>query len=303
MRYFILWLWIIFSTQAEIIWFDDLIHNSVLSQEIEQEVIRFIAARVFDESAIFPDWNDTAPRILFLSVSDGENPARVYRGEGIGIEKAVEDALVSMPADVRWLKVDFVGTTVASPDVDLTDPLATDASLAGLAFDKTTGVAFLPEELVAYALIDGEGYIRPGQIQNYLEQHERVLPLSAETTTSDLFQFTTHSYFTDGTSVIPLFRGHRLYPQLDPQMLLNAAVQGGEYLKRMTNSDGSFIYEYHAEHDVSADEYNILRHAGTTYSMLELYAVTEDVELLASAESAVGYLQAQVKPCTAPVSR
>jgi hypothetical protein len=78
---------------------------------------------------------------------------------------------------------------------------------------------------------------------------------------------------------------------------LSAAELGGEYLVRVTGEDGRFMYEVDASSGRSLGGYNMLRHAGTTYSMLELYGETGDENLLAAAERALEYLKSQTETC------
>ena len=86
---------------------------------------------------------------------------------------------------------------------------------------------------------------------------------------------------------------------LSPATLLASARAGGEYLIRMQKEDGSFTYTYNAATDRSGEgEYNILRHAGTAFSLFDLYAYTKDARYLAAANSAIEYLKTRFKPAT-----
>ena len=78
--------------------------------------------------------------------------------------------------------------------------------------------------------------------------------------------------------------------------LFSSIVYGGNYLVNVTNTDGSFIYEYNAASDTENEGYNILRHAGTVYSMLQVYDETGDTHLLTAAESAIEFLLSFLKP-------
>ncbi len=78
---------------------------------------------------------------------------------------------------------------------------------------------------------------------------------------------------------------------------LTAAKLGGEYLASHMHEDGSFVYEYDPVKDEESDSYNILRHAGTTYALLELYEATNDTKYLKSAERALHYLRESIIPC------
>jgi hypothetical protein len=78
---------------------------------------------------------------------------------------------------------------------------------------------------------------------------------------------------------------------------LEAATAGGDYLITHMHEDGSFVYEYDPVTDKETSSYNILRHAGTTYSLLELYEATRDQKYFNAAQRALGYLTEQIGPC------
>lgn len=78
---------------------------------------------------------------------------------------------------------------------------------------------------------------------------------------------------------------------------LRAAQAGGDYLVSHMYDDGSFVYEYDPIEQKESNSYNILRHAGTAYSLLELYDATHDKKYLEAAERALVYLNDQIIPC------
>lgn len=78
---------------------------------------------------------------------------------------------------------------------------------------------------------------------------------------------------------------------------LDAARAGGGYLVSHMHEDGSFVYEYDPVSGKTSDDYNILRHAGTTYSLFELYEATGDKKYLDAGERALTYLIDHVIPC------
>ncbi len=77
--------------------------------------------------------------------------------------------------------------------------------------------------------------------------------------------------------------------------LLDRARMAGEYLTRSVDKDGKFAYIYDPTTDYVPPKYNIIRHAGTVYSMMELYGETGDAELLAAGKRAIGYLARNAK--------
>lgn len=78
--------------------------------------------------------------------------------------------------------------------------------------------------------------------------------------------------------------------------LLAAAKSGGDYLVRMQKPDGSFHYYYDAGSDhVESRRYNIVRHAGTALSLLDLYDATRDYRYLKSSRRAISFLKTRFR--------
>ncbi len=119
----------------------------------------------------------SAQRILWGlsgSPSDQRSPARVTMGRGRGILRAVEEAVGharkrrGQVDRSKWLKLDIVQKSYPRSNVDLGVRVKMDRSLFGMAFGKQSGVAFLPEELVALTLIDSKGVPRKDKLGKYL---------------------------------------------------------------------------------------------------------------------------------------
>lgn len=84
----------------------------------------------------------------------------------------------------------------------------------------------------------------------------------------------------------------------DPPLSIDESIRlAAGYLITATRDDGSFVYEYHPINNTITDGYNILRHAGTTYALLEAYAYQANPEALAAARRAIGYLQTTFAAC------
>ncbi len=84
--------------------------------------------------------------------------------------------------------------------------------------------------------------------------------------------------------------------ELDRAQLTAAARAGGDYLLRMQKPDGSFHYYYDAgKNRVESRRYNIVRHAGTTLSLLDLYAATRDSRYLESSRRALTFLKTRFR--------
>ena len=85
--------------------------------------------------------------------------------------------------------------------------------------------------------------------------------------------------------------------ETDRAGLMAAARMAGDYLVRMQLEDGSFHYSYDPVEDrTSRQTYNIVRHAGTVYSLFELYNATREARYLDAARRGALYLKTRFRP-------
>ena len=294
------------------VWFDDLFSIPPLTKTEGEAGVRFIASALQKRSigqAPFPPalLRDRLPRILFLSISDGQHPAHVVVGMGKGLVAAASQVIrqaqgwITRGHSVKWFKVDIVQRVFPLKKIAPTRVAGLERSLHGIAFDRQSRIAFIPEELATYRLVSNKGKLRWERMATYIAKHEASASIRFKTLqqsgTFDGHRFTTASFFLDGTSVVRLYRGHRSFDDPTPDSLLAAARQGGKYLTKAVKTKGEFVYSYLPRTDTKRDSYNILRHAGTTYAMLELFAVTKEAPLLEAAQRAIHYLLRVTKPC------
>jgi hypothetical protein len=260
-----------------------------------------VAQRVLDDNELGPD--PLPAEFVFISASDGQTRAQVALGSGPDVDAATDAALAqldrmwSSDQPPVWLKVDVVDTITPLSDLTLDRPVPFERSLTGIAFDWESGLAFLPGEVVANTLIDHNGKLRMDHIAAYARLRYAYPPALSITPPLDGYAFTTRSHFTDGDTLLELYRGHRMFASITPQQLVEAATHGGNYLAASVRADGSFVYRYLPKSNIVPDDYNIVRHAGTIYAMAELYDVTGDPELLAAIQRAIGYLERATAPC------
>ncbi len=243
---------------------------------------------------------DAEPRVCFITLADGKGGRKVAVGSGWGLPGALEQAAGFLSKDplsknFLWVKLDIVKGAQALKDLDLGKSLELDSSLFGLAVEGKLEKAFLPEELSLVALESGSGISL--DLSNRLFKETRVGQKAQEIarSTRNYVVFNTISYFGDGKSAWPLFRGNRewkAYSETDIDLALDRA---GKYLARAVKDDGRFVYEYKPYRGREVPEYNILRHAGTVFAMMELYGARKDPEVRKAAERAMGYLLRQVR--------
>ena len=298
------------------VWFEDIGNRRMLSEQDAIAVAAYAATAVYSpgEAGDVPRIlsRDGEPRIVFISTSNGNGPATVVMGAGTGIGSALEEALDAIEerkggdGPPRYVKVDIVQEVypVLHVPPGAPQPTELERSLFGLAFEEETGIAFLPEAVVAQMLINSDRELQFGNMADYWEEQEgagEAIGQLAEAARLNIYRFSTLGVFSDGGEPIPLYRGHRLFEaeELRADDLLAASIAAGEYLTRAVYPDGRFEYIYLPKSDRVPDDYNILRHAGTTYSMLELYEVTGNSELLEAATWALDYLILEAgEPCS-----
>lgn len=120
--------------------------------------------------------------------------------------------------------------------------------------------------------------------------------IRAEVPTGLLSRFRTQAWLEatlPERAPLLLLRG-QLPPEPVTAETLRASLRAaGHYLARMVKPDGRYCYTYLADQDRCDRDYNLLRHAGTTYSLYQLYEVVPEPELLAAAERAAAWLRLQ----------
>jgi hypothetical protein len=244
---------------------------------------------------------DEATRMAFLSMSDGKSIAVVTLGAGAGLGAALIDAWsvlqkyeITKPVAI---KLDIVDEVQPAKTAGFRSPMPMERSLFGLALDKDTGRAFLAEELYAHTLIDQKQTLRTDKIDELLQRRG----LTAEQRSFlrgqiNLQRFSAQSFVYDNDELTELYRGHRMWPTLTRDQLMQSAQGAGRYLTDSIMGSGMFVYKYLPKtHQRSAD-YNMVRHAGTMYSMLDLYATTKDKRLFNTANIAAKRLASHIQP-------
>jgi hypothetical protein len=83
--------------------------------------------------------------------------------------------------------------------------------------------------------------------------------------------------------------------EVTPERLLAAVRHGADYLVRVMNPQGRYVYLYHPVEDRDDRSYGWVRHAGTTYALFEAYEELGTPEYLRKGELALQYLKAHLR--------
>jgi hypothetical protein len=227
---------------------------------------------------------------------------------------AAADALVPKGLDMAHARVELdVASAVdgMTLDEDLEVPVAS-VGLDGVLVIRDDGKAgaVLPGE------VSGRAMFKSGN-QTKLD-HTKLRPVLAERASvgdPDLAQMRAYRYRADsfveapvtlargapaplaepnGTA-LPMTRGMVDHPpQPTADLLLAAVKRGADYLCRVMNDQGRYIYMYHPVEDTDDNSYGMLRHAGSTYAILEAYEELGTPLYLEKAERALAYLKSRL---------
>jgi hypothetical protein len=250
------------------------------------------------------DSGDLPPRVVFVTAGDGVAEASVVRGEGRGLGAALRHALARYRAleprrEPAIVKLDIVAEV--APLGALREGLSCGVSpgLDGLALDRSTGVALVPDQLAAYAAVTRSGRIHGRLVAAALAGRPLAPGVRADPdalVSGRGWTFRTGAAAFVGGRVLALRRGHRRPRSLTAAQALEAARLGGRYLARSVAANGRFVYIHRPYGGAVPRDYNLTRHAGTLMALLEVYAATREPALLEAANRAAGYLLAHVKP-------
>lgn len=285
-------------------WFQDISSNTILSSEnldkLSKIVFNCLIKHQYTIDSLPIELQINTPQLIFFTISGNNSQGKRYLGDGTTLLDAINDALKEISAtppifDTQILKIDLV-QEVSQLNHDIRKPFTHDRSLYGIAFDEKLRLAYLSEEIVTNTIINSDGLARLNAIYKSSKLSSTQKAALSKFNTFSIFRFKVQSYVRSKTFHTSLYRGHRIFNELNTDILRSAAMLAGKYLQAAVKNDGKFAYEYLPKKDEESDRYNVLRHAGSVYSMLELYELTFDEQLMTAAKLALTNLINRAKP-------
>ncbi len=203
----------------------------------------------------------------------------------------------------------------ATPSSRLEIDIARSAEVASLDSEST---AMSAVGLYGYLSVgdDGtEGFVLPGEVAHrglFLRNNgttidgDKVTQVLAERSGASLadlklsrvYRFLATAYVesSDRESVLELQRGMVVRAtSASPDLLVTSVRRGADYLTRTMSAEGRYIYLYHPLDDRDDVAYGWLRHAGTTYALLEAYEELGTPAYLTKAEQALALLRRRLR--------
>ncbi len=245
---------------------------------------------------------------VFLSVSDGVSRARVYTGTGETLESAWDAADKSARQGEQtreqpplWVKADvtYIAGDITAEQLEKEVYSSRHEFFRyGVAFDPAFETALLEAELNGAKIYEYEnGGIDLSYLNTYLEKVGRD-PLSVLPESVTLFQ--CFGWLCDEENVIhnlssgTLDYGRRKVETIDRAYVERLIDQASGFLVDQIGEDGKFIYGYYPRFDNEIENYNIVRHASTIWSLLCRYRMEPDEELQSLIERTIDYMLTQV---------
>jgi len=245
---------------------------------------------------------------LFISASDGKQRALVAHAVAGGFDDAWRLASTALLARMeqdgmagRWLRVDWVEKTQAISTAELHARLTQTPRgqfRRGICFGSGFQHPLLEQELNANAILQdslsqyAHAVLNQENLDVYAtERFGRQIDRSEET----ILLLETRGVFLDDEEqhlLVPEGPGAgRRHVEHLTEATIDTLIEGASrYLTRQVDGDGRFIYGYYPCFDRQIPTYNMVRHAGTIYAMVEAWEKTREPALKAAIDRALKFL-------------
>lgn len=242
--------------------------------------------------------------VVFISVCNGDERARVFTGRGSDKQAAWDDAYAQAKTFVEensynclWMKADLMLEAKTLSAEEFSVELAHfrhEFFRKGLSFDKSFDTVLLEAELNGAKILDyDEECINETYLNTYLKKEERTTVTSLP---DEYVMFNCVGWLCDENSeVYELISddadyGRRKVDTVDKDYAAMLVENASSFLIDQVNDDGSFVYGMYPRFDRDIDNYNIVRHASTLWSLVCQYRMTGNDELVSVIDKAVDYM-------------
>lgn len=251
--------------------------------------------------------------VLFFAVCNGADQAHIQIASGADFDAAWQKGAQALQRWLRtqkrppqWLRVDWVDA------VEALDWRSLQALLGrtkrnyferGIALSADFACAIHPQELGANALLYdssvSECTPNAGNLARYGARRFGRALAWPDAPGAPVWVFSTRGVFCDGSAVHAIehagrHQGYRTLPDWGPQAVLGIVRRATRYLAGQVQRNGLFHYGWFPCFDRPIPTYNALRHASSTYALLEGWELTRDEHDRAAAGRALAALTQQL---------
>ncbi len=284
--------------------------EGILANRSEMEVALELARAVLcgeePRANDYPALTAFEGRMVFVTAYGAKFPAPVGVGKGADLFESIVAAAEALAkqgkvdyakkdaADIR-VRVDVVTRTVKKhlkEDVYL-PPRETIGTWSMVMEDPEGHITFLTgHEIVEQQMFHTKkkGLLTSDLIEKLEARAGAGVVIRPDAYFSRVY---TRSYVegVGGEGVVELYRNHTT-PNDEPTPAILAATSyaAADYIARIIGEDGRHNYLYYPHTDRDSHSYNMLRHAGTTYALMQAYDRFRDPAHKAAAERSFEYL-------------
>lgn len=198
----------------------------------------------------------------------------------------------------EWVRLDVLNEKKETLSDDFYSELSklnSNTYRKGIIFDTNKNIALLESEINANNIIDyKKKSFSLDNLNKYItsdrREKEKLKSIPKNFTT-----FTCVSYVDDSKKIYKLGTteenfGRRETSNIDELFLVETIESASEYLIDAIKENGEFIYRYDSAVNKEVDDYNILRHEGSVWSMIQSYNLTKNKELKENIDLAIKYV-------------
>ena len=289
---------------------DDALEEALADSTVAATAIGLARAVLYEEPAPDTSGLDALPgRRVFLCAYQ-EKPTRICRtGVGANLAASVKAAATALAAehggkvraDISRLKLD-VATKVEGDTFkrDIEKPKKRKVALSGYWVEDAVGEVswILPSELLERGIYSNarrrKGVPRKAVVKAMRQRNDKLGELPEEFDYTRVWTIAWVEKDEPGSIPPGVFRLYRLhaydFDEYTPDRLLQRVVWAADYLMSSVSSKGKVRYTYRTARDNDSSSYNLLRHGGTTYSILQAYDRTRYKPYLDASVQAMAYL-------------
>ena len=281
---------------------DDVLATALLDEQVAVAAFLVTRSVVWGGPAAPTRLIGLPARRVFVCAYAEEPRSVCASGVGADLDAAVREAATGLvervstanPAEVR-LKLDVATSAIpARFDRDVLEPEPREVGLWNVWYAAGGESAWvLPSEVLEaglYAKKDDRRGLHRRSTVRALQARNPALEIEGD---FDFRKLTTTSWVEepDGTGAFRLYRLHDVDPpDVTADALLARIVLAADYLLSSVSPEGRIRYRYRVVTDDENDSYNLLRHAGTTYAMFQVYDRTGFEPYRTAGEAAIRYL-------------
>ncbi|PWD83905.1 Mur ligase [Ignatzschineria cameli] len=253
------------------------------------------------------------PTILFFAISDSKERANVEIATGDDFEDAWQKGVEALKRwrlknwlKPAWLRVEIVREVEALQWDEFQKRLArTKRSYFryGISLTEDFKTALLEHELYGNAILyhsdSSVAVANERNLKNYSRRRFRRELSWPQSEGELIYRFKTYAVFTDGLESYEIESegrnsGYRIIDQWNQETVTEIVHKSTEYLAKQVKSNGFYHYGWFPCFDRPIPTYNALRHASSTYALLEGWEVCQKPEQKQAIDRALDYLEKEL---------